>query len=155
MNKQPITRRALLAGLAGAALLTCGAFRPSAAAPKPPQPISGAYVGTIEGETPEQSENVRLVINEPNKRKLTAQLFSTDDPALPPIDLKGTLSASGQVSLLGKVEGRRVMVKGKWTDADAVANTGRTLVGRFKLTGNEGMKGTFTLVDELFVPPAP
>ena len=148
------SRRRLLALFAGGLLATFVASQ-SIAAKKPVQVVTGVYTGeavstVIEDPMapPPAPVPVALTLENAKNRKLLGFVLADGEG---PTDLKGTISASGQVSLDGKLpEGPKLILKGKFTvDPDS---GDRTIEGTYKITKG-GDEGTFLLTAP--APPAP
>ena len=120
----------------------------SFAAKKPVQVVTGTYLGqAVEDIDPaEPAFDVEFVLENGKNRKLVGTAAAEGDD---PVDLKGTISASGQVSLQGKnPEGGNLIIKGEFT-VDPLTEE-RVIEGTYKITKG-GEKGTF----EIVAPPAP
>src|SRR5688500_150902 len=144
--KSSNSRRRFLALLAGGVLATVIASQ-SFAAKKPVQVVTGVYTGTAIStvEDPAEEVDVLLVLENGKNRKLVGTVQVEEDT---PIELKGTISASGQVNLQGKTpDGPKVTLKGKFAVDPDTAD--RSLEGTYQLSQG-GDRGTFGVI----APPA-
>ncbi len=132
-----LTRRNCLSALAALAAVTAviGFGQPTQAAPGAAA-IAGSYTGSAVRTSDGEMSALVLDVAAPVRRKLSAVLTVNGGA---PINLKGTLSRSGEVSLSGKVQGKQVVIHGQFTVTDV-----KTIAGRWKV-GSGKEKGSFTV----------
>jgi hypothetical protein len=138
-------RRAFLAGLAVMALGVTLVARPAPARPAV-QNALGTYTGTSVSVVDSEEADLVLVIDNQRNRRLSGTLSVTPVGGgdIVTVDLKGSVSASGNVSLLGRMDRARVLLKGKLVPADPAVPSPQMIEGRYKVARGTD-KGTFSV----------
>jgi hypothetical protein len=106
--------------------------------------VEGTYEGTATSTAGNPASDVVLTLNPLNKRKLSGTIQLTQSgEVVGQSGLKGTLSASGNVNLGGKLNGKKLVITGLFTPSSGEGSA-RTIEGTYKITGGRD-QGTFSV----------